>query len=164
MRKELLPVINNQEKTPNQLWWWLVGVSAIVGLSLAAASDSAKRGVRERAGGRCENCGEQVGSAGVVGHLDHTKILAKNGHRSNRYNTLNNLRFHCYSCEAEWHLQHIGRARDIGLSEKDNYSSSIGNLMSLYYFSAPKFWLLYEKHQVKIEALFSKLGKELPSR
>ena len=142
---------------------WLLSIGALVGLSFGAASESSKRLVRERAGGKCESCGEFVGNGGVIGHLDHTRML-ENGHHSNRYNVVNNLRLHCLSCEAEWHLQHVGRAKDIGLTEKNNHNSTLGNLNHLYLFSKKKFWKLYDRYKATIDQLYEKLEKELPER
>lgn len=161
LKKESLNSTNSENLSKV---WWLLSIGVLAGLSFGAASGGAKRLVRERAGGRCESCGSPVDNGGIVGHLDHTKILAENGHRSNRYNTTNNLRLHCSFCEAEWHVQHLGKAKDIGLSEKDNDSSSMGTLISLYYHSKKQFWQLYERYQTKIDELFSRKAKDLPER
>lgn len=160
MKKESL---TTQEHDYSKLLW-LLAVGSLVSLSFGAASGGAKRLVKERAGGKCESCGEVVGNRGVIGHLDHTKML-ENGHHSNRYNVVNNLRLHCLSCEAAWHIQHIGRAKDIGLTEKNNNASVAGNLMNLYYYhSKKKFWQLYELYKDQIDELFKKLGRELPKK
>lgn len=161
MRKESL---TTEDKSSNKLWW-LLAAGGLIGLSFAGASDYAKRLVRERAGGKCEACGESVTGNGIVGHLDHSKVMATNGHHHNRYNSPTNLRLHCLPCEAEWHIQHIGKAKDIGLDEFENNGSVMSNLMNLYYYrSKRKFWDLYDRYQDQIDWLFNKFQRELPKR
>ena len=75
MRKEYLP----PKDRDNSKWWWLLATAGLVGLSFAGASDSAKRFVRERAGGKCESCGEKVKGEGIVGHLDQDRLNVDGG-------------------------------------------------------------------------------------
>lgn len=161
MKKESLTV----PEKDNRRLLWLLAAGGLIGLSFAGASDYAKRLVRERAGGRCEACGDKVKNNGIVGHMDHAKVMSKNGQHNNRYNSVTNLRLHCLSCEAEWHIQHIGRAKDIGLNEFENNGSVMSNLMNLYYYnSKKKFWALYDRYQDQIDELFKKFDRELPKR
>ena len=161
MRKESLAT---KDKDNNNLFWFLVA-AGLIGISFSAASDYAKKLIRERAGGKCEACGGKVKGNGIVGHLDHAKVMGNDGSHNNRYNSPTNLRLHCLHCEAEWHLQHIGRAKDIGLEEFQNNGSVMANLMNLYYYNSKrKFWALYDRYQEQIDELFKKFEKELPKR
>jgi len=163
LERESVLLASAEENKNQKILWWLLALGAIVGVAFSSASQGAKREVRERASGRCESCGIRLNEdESIVGHMDHTRISDQNGHKLNRYNALSNLRLHCPKCEAEWHLQHIGNARDIGLSEKNNNVSALGALISLHIWSGEKFWELYSGYRDKVEALFSKYEKDLP--
>lgn len=113
------------------------------------AAEGAVRGfIKERSKNACESCGESSEPV-MIGHLNHA--------RGENYNHPDNLRMHCWQCEALYHLDHIGKAKEIGLSEENNRSAAFSALTTVAMASGEKFANLYKNmgRQDKIDYLFS---------
>lgn len=146
-----------KEKMSSKEWaLFFATLAGFLALSFGAVKSGVRKKVRERAGGKCEACNTPVKKKdSLVGHLDHGYL-----DQPEKYSQLNNLRLHCPSCEAEWHLSHIGRAKDIGLNERDNGLSTLGRLVELSKYSEADFLKLCEKYPETITALFEKYDRD----
>jgi hypothetical protein len=119
----------------------LAALVALGGVANMAASVDRRKEVVERSKGKCENCGVEINNdETIVGHLDH---LNKG---DGRYNSDSNVRAHCFSCEAEVHLTHVGNAMDIGLSEEDNMASTLSRIIELLKINPEEFINLLARH------------------
>lgn len=151
----------------------LASLVVLGGLANMAASVERRKEVVMRSNGKCENCGVEISNdETIVGHLDHLNL--KNG----RYNSESNVRAHCFYCEAEIHLTHMGMAKNIGLSEEDNTASALSRIIELLKINPEEFIGLLEKHNsfvdddlfvalyfnepILIEHAFHLAEKELP--
>ena len=146
-----------KEKMSSKEWaLFFATLAGFLALSFGSATRAVRRRVHDRAGGKCEGCQAPIDKKNsVVGHLDHGFI-----DQPEKYSQLNNLRLHCPSCEAEWHLSYIGKAKDIGLSEVDNSSSALGRLIRLAKYSEADFLKLFEKYPKVITDLFEKYDRD----
>jgi hypothetical protein len=148
----------------------IMAVSLLAGPSVATVEFVPE--FKDRAKGVCEGCGEKLAKKdAILGHMDHTP-------GGPRYNADSNLRIHCLGCEATWHLTHVGKAKEIGLSEVANESTVISRLLELVqknkkrfvklietesgYFSPSLFFKLYLNEPAKIDQIFTKYNLEFP--
>jgi len=87
-------------------------------IALGGANSFASGLVRERASGKCEGCGRHPKERLIAAHMDHT-------HNSD-YNNPDKLKAYCLICEFKHHVNHLGRASVIGLSDEDNDRTTNG--------------------------------------
>ncbi|MBT6756296.1 MAG: hypothetical protein HOA85_03390 [Candidatus Pacebacteria bacterium] len=126
---------------------FIFGALAVLGtLATAAAGTDRRKEVVARSEGKCENCGVKItNDESIVGHLDH------DARRNGRYNSDSNVRVNCFHCETEIHLIHMGRSKDLGLSEEDNNSAVLFNMLKLIKQSPDNFIELFDKHSSLID-------------
>jgi len=148
---------SSKEKMSSKEWaLFFATLAGFLALSFGAVKSGVRKKVRDRASGKCEGCNTPIEKKNsIVGHLDSGYL-----DQPEKYSQRNNLRSHCPSCEAEWHLSHIGRAKDIGLNERDNGLSTLGRLVELAQYSEADFLKLCEKYQEIIAELFEKYDRD----
>jgi hypothetical protein len=114
------------------------------GIANFAVSSGRRKAVLERANGKCEGCGKEIDEdETIIGHLLHYDGKDR---KNWRYNSDSNVRAHCFFCEAEIHLTHIGRSEDIGLSEEDNISTVLSRIIELLKSDQDGFIRLMDEH------------------
>lgn len=92
-------------------------------IAFSAVDNAAVRtNVREKAQHACEGCGVENQKT-IISHINHA--------RNEYYEDENNLRLYCSGCESIWHLDHIGRAMEIGLTEEKNRTAAFSSFKSL---------------------------------
>lgn len=116
-----------------------------------------RREVRKRANGKCEGCGKKTNKKLIVAHIDHTyQHSVENG---GTYNDLDNLKAFCTVCEFTHHINHVGKAKQIGMNEQDNLST-VNGLWRQILIEEPDWQikLLIKKYKHFLLKIYKKLG------
>ena len=79
--------------------------------------------IKDQSRGKCDICGRGVGKKNLIA----AHIIHQQGPGSD----FANARAHCVRCEAEYHIRHVSKPGEIGLTRKENDAEAYGHWMSL---------------------------------
>jgi hypothetical protein len=115
---------------------------------LSSANKRVRKKVRNRAKNKCEGCEEIPGYKLIVAHMNHT--------HDEHYNNIDRLKAYCIVCEFAHHVSHIGKAKEIGLIERNNFSTSNGLWREVLRSHKNEVPQLYKKYKSQIDKLHEK--------
>lgn len=146
MKKEILPTFKNDILN-------VIKYSILLYILLKAFPNEIRKKILDRANGVCESCKKNVGRENLTAaHLMHgTKPI---------YQTKENGRAHCFTCETEYHLKNANNPQlSINMRLQDNDATVYGKMIELFDSDKEAAELLMQKYPKEWQGILRRLKK-----